>query len=64
MLPANNSQARTTEKAESITSGLTDATQSPEYDPSRLAYAHVDGPSVSMAYMADDKGYVSISYGL
>ncbi|RDX55491.1 Vps52-domain-containing protein [Lentinus brumalis] len=44
--------ARTVEKAESITSET-----SPEFDPNRLAYARVEGPSVTMAYLSDDKNY-------
>ncbi|RPD67298.1 vacuolar sorting protein [Lentinus tigrinus ALCF2SS1-6] len=45
-------KARTVEKAESITSET-----SWEFDASRLEYARVDGPSVTMAYLTDDKNY-------
>ncbi|TFK92227.1 Vps52-domain-containing protein [Polyporus arcularius HHB13444] len=45
-------KARTAEKAESITSET-----SPEFDPNRLAYARLEGPSVTMAYLSDDKSY-------
>ncbi|KAH9918199.1 vacuolar sorting protein [Epithele typhae] len=47
-------KARVVEKAEPITSGI-DVPQTPGHDPGRLAYAKVDGPSVTMAYVAEDK---------
>ncbi|KAI0774158.1 Sac2 family-domain-containing protein [Fomes fomentarius] len=49
-------KARTVEKAESITS-VGDSSQYSDFDVNRLAYARVDGPSVTMAYMADDKNH-------
>ncbi|KAI9001446.1 Vps52-domain-containing protein [Trametes punicea] len=49
-------KARTVEKAETIVSGAGESPD-PEVDPTRLSYARVDGPSVVMAYMADDKNH-------
>ena len=46
------------EKSESITSGAGESSQGLEFDPNRLQYARVDGPSVIMAYMTEDKNYV------
>ena len=46
------------EKSESITSGAGESLQGLEFDPNRLLYARVDGPSVIMAYMTEDKDYV------
>ena len=50
-------QARTVEKAESLVSS--EAT--PPFDLSRLEYARIDGPGVTLAYMSDDKNYVGYS---
>jgi hypothetical protein len=47
-------RARTPEKPESIISGHGD-NGGPYLDQDRLAYAKIDGPSVILAYMADDK---------
>ncbi|KAG1872744.1 Sac2 family-domain-containing protein [Suillus tomentosus] len=47
-------KARTPEKPESIISGNGD-NGGPYLDQDRLAYAKMDGPSVILAYMADDK---------
>ena len=47
-------QARAIEKAESLVSS--EAT--PPFDLSRLEYARIDGPGVTLAYMSDDKNYV------
>ncbi|KAI0650321.1 Vps52-domain-containing protein [Trametes meyenii] len=49
-------KARTVEKPDTIANA---AGESPdlEVDPARLLYARVDGPSVVMAYMADDKNH-------
>lgn len=47
-------KARTPEKPESIISGNGD-NSGPSLDQDRLAYAKMDGPSVILAYMADDK---------
>ncbi|KAH9918218.1 vacuolar sorting protein [Epithele typhae] len=52
-------KARVVEKAEPITSGI-DVPQTPGHDPGRLAYAKVDGPSVTMAYVAEDKNCVCL----
>ncbi|KAI0353539.1 Vps52-domain-containing protein [Trametes cingulata] len=49
-------KARTTEKAENIVSGAGESPD-PELDAARLEYARVEGPSVVMAYMADDKNH-------
>ncbi|CDO71327.1 hypothetical protein BN946_scf184908.g85 [Trametes cinnabarina] len=48
--------ARTVEKSETIVSGAGESPD-PEVDYKRLAYARVEGPSVVMAYMADDKNH-------
>ena len=50
-------QARAVEKAESFVSS--EAT--PPFDLSRLEYARIDGPGVTLAYMGDDKNYVRSS---
>jgi hypothetical protein len=34
----------------------------PPFDLSRLEYARIDGPGVTLAYMSDDKNYVRYSY--
>lgn len=47
-------QARVVEKVES----LVNHEATPPFDLSRLEHARIDGPSVSMAYMGDDKSYV------
>lgn len=47
-------KARTPEKSEPIISGNGD-NGGPYLDQDRLAYAKIDGPSVILAYMADDK---------
>lgn len=47
-------KARTSEKPEPIISGNGDK-DGPYLDQDRLAYAKIDGPSVILAYMADDK---------
>ncbi|OSC96811.1 Vps52-domain-containing protein [Trametes coccinea BRFM310] len=49
-------KARTVEKSETIVSGAGESPD-PETDPARLSYARVEGPSVVMAYMADDKNH-------
>ncbi|OJT13105.1 Vacuolar protein sorting-associated protein 52 A [Trametes pubescens] len=49
-------KARTIEKADNIASAPGESPD-PEADPTRLSYARVDGPSVVMAYMADDKNH-------
>ncbi|KAI0368152.1 Vps52-domain-containing protein [Pilatotrama ljubarskyi] len=49
-------KGRTIEKADNIVSGAGESPD-PEVDPTRLAYARVEGPSVVMAYMADDKNH-------
>ncbi len=46
------------EKSEGIASGLESSPQGFDYDANRLAYARVDGPSVTMAYMTEDKTHV------
>ena len=51
-------QARTVEKSDIITNALESA-QGYDIDANRLSYARVDGPSVTMAYIAEDKNYVS-----
>ncbi|EJF61135.1 vacuolar sorting protein [Dichomitus squalens] len=50
-------KARTVEKSESIISGAGETSQGLEFDANRLSYARVDGPSVTMAYMTEDKNY-------
>ncbi|KAI0750654.1 vacuolar sorting protein [Daedaleopsis nitida] len=47
-------KARTVEKSESI---VGESSQGPGFDPSRLSYARVEGPSVAMAYIGEDKNY-------
>ncbi|KAJ2986509.1 hypothetical protein NUW54_g9742 [Trametes sanguinea] len=49
-------KARTVEKSDTIVSGAGEAPDL-EPDPARLSYAHVEGPSVIMAYMADNKNH-------
>lgn len=51
-------QARTVEKVESFVSS--EVTLS--FDLSRLEYARIDGPGVTLAYMSDDKNYVGSSH--
>lgn len=46
------------DKPESITSVLGESSQGFDYDVNRLAYAHVDGPSVTLAYMTEDRNHV------
>ncbi|KAI1795121.1 vacuolar sorting protein [Ganoderma leucocontextum] len=50
-------KARTVEKFEGIASGLGESSQGLDYDANRLAYARVDGPSVTMAYMTEAKNH-------
>ncbi len=51
-------QARSAQKSEPITSSEQKTTS---IDLERLAYGKIDGPSVTLAYMADDKTYVSMA---
>lgn len=51
-------QARNPEKPEPIISRNGD-NDGPYLNQDRLAYAKIDGPSIILAYMADDKTHVS-----
>jgi hypothetical protein len=54
-------QARTVERSEMI--GASEKAQEQPVEPIRLSYANIDGPSVTLAYMADDKSHVrSLQY--
>ncbi|KAI0638062.1 Vps52-domain-containing protein [Trametes polyzona] len=55
-IKASPNFSRTTEKADNIANAPGESPD-PEVDPARLLYARVDGPSVVMAYMADDKNH-------
>jgi hypothetical protein len=54
-------QGRTTEKLETIVTTIADKDMESTVDTSRLAYARVEGPPVTLAFMADDKTHVSPS---
>jgi len=47
-------QARTVEKPES----LVNPEPSPEFNPSRLDSARIEGPSIALGYMGEDKAHV------
>ncbi|KAJ6628776.1 hypothetical protein B0H10DRAFT_1777258 [Mycena sp. CBHHK59/15] len=48
-------KSRSVEKLETIVSSERDTT----FDPERLSYAKIEGPGVTLAYMADDKTHVT-----
>ncbi|KAA1466314.1 vacuolar sorting protein [Dentipellis sp. KUC8613] len=50
-------KARNTEKADTIVSATVTTDSSSEIDFARLEYARIEGPSVTLTYMADDKSY-------
>lgn len=58
----NDTQIRVIEKPELITASEKEAIT--DVDMARLEYAKVDGPNITLAYMADDKNHVGpcISY--
>jgi hypothetical protein len=50
-------QARTTDRLESIATAINDHGDT-KVDLDRLVHAHIDGPGVTLAFMADDKSHV------
>ena len=51
-----NVQARTVEKSELL--GASEKAQEQSVEPLRLANANLDGPTITLSYMADDKSHV------
>jgi vacuolar protein sorting-associated protein 52 len=51
-------KARTVEKLESIVAAAAVTDNDGNTDAQRLVYANIDGPGVTLAYMADDKNHV------
>ncbi|KAI0320685.1 vacuolar sorting protein [Amylostereum chailletii] len=49
-------KARSVEKEQSLVSGL-DSQDTPEIDVERLGYARIEGPGVTLTYMADNKSH-------
>ena len=47
-------------KSETIVANAAEAAPENAADIDRLAYAHIEGPSVTLAYLAEDKAYVSL----
>ena len=54
-------QARTAEKLETIAAGINEKDMN-IVDLERLAHAKMDGPGVTLAFMADDKYHVRIIF--
>lgn len=52
----SNLQARTVEKSELL--GASEKAQEQSVESFRLANASLDGPSITLSYMADDKSHV------
>jgi hypothetical protein len=51
-------QARTAEKLEAIVTGINEKDRDIDVALERLAHAKIDGPGVTLAFMADDKNHV------
>jgi hypothetical protein len=56
-------QDRTSERLEAIVDGAADAKDS-NVELERLAYSKIEGPAVTLAFMADDKNYVCLVFHL
>ncbi|KAI0071087.1 hypothetical protein K474DRAFT_1712758 [Panus rudis PR-1116 ss-1] len=50
-------KARSVEKADTIVTGAGETTEDANPKIERLSFAHIDGPGVTMAYMAEDKSH-------
>ncbi|KAI0796778.1 Vps52-domain-containing protein [Abortiporus biennis] len=50
-------KARTVEKAETIVTNAGETTRDPEINVQRLQHARIDGPGVTLTYMAEEKTY-------
>ena len=55
-------KARVTDKPDTIVTGAGEAIHEAEDDAERLSYAHIDGPGITLAYLAEDKSYVCSSF--
>ena len=52
-------QGRSVERLETLVTGVSGSATEPSLDLDRLSYAKIDGPNVTLAYMADTKTHVS-----